>query len=241
MNRRSFAAFTVFGLARQLVARSSRAEELEKSEALAAKSDPGTQGSGLDTDELVARMEAFYAKVTTFKASFKQGNNFLPNDRKTTFDGSVLFERPGKMSWRYSGGNRVVSDGSRITVYERETKQMYEQELEQSQYPAVLSFLTMHGKLTQNFKFSQIEPKPSNNAGRHVLLGAPLQHSSAYERLQFYVDARTYEVRRVLLRDAAGNRNRFDFFRRQVNPQVPRGEFGFSSPPGTRIIRLQTP
>lgn len=73
--------------------------------------------------------------------------------------------------------------------------------------------------------------------GSHVLRGEPLQHSVAYGQLYLYVDARTYQVRRVVLTDARGNRNRFDFFRSQVNPLVPRGEFNFSPPPGTRIIR----
>ena len=72
----------------------------------------------------------------------------------------------------------------------------------------------------------------------HRLLAEPRQRSLAYERLVFYVDARTYEVSRVLLMDAAGNRNRFDFGQSKANPRVPPDEFTFNPPPGTRIIRL---
>jgi len=238
MNRRAFAAFTAFGFALPLVAGSSRADALEKSKDPSTKPDSPTQGSGLSADEVVARVEAFYAQVTSFKASFKQGNIGLPGSKKTTFDGSVIFEKPGKMSWRYAASrNRVVSDGSLIKVYERESKQLYEQELEQSQYPVALSFLGTQGKFTQNFKFSRIDAELLNITGSHVLRGEPLQHSAAYERLHLYVDARTYQVRRVVLTDARGNRNRFDFFRSRVNPLVPRGEFSFSPPPNTRIIR----
>ena len=61
---------------------------------------------------------------------------------------SVVFEKPGKMSWRYTNnGNRVVSDGKLVKVYEKENKQMYEQPLDKSQYPAALSFLVGGGNL----------------------------------------------------------------------------------------------
>jgi outer membrane lipoprotein carrier protein len=40
------------------------------------------------------------------------------------------------MSWRYTNnGNRVVSDGVVVKVYERDARQMYEQRLKDSQYP----------------------------------------------------------------------------------------------------------
>lgn len=143
------------------------------------------------------------------------------------------------MSWRYAAsGNRVVSDGTRIKVYERESKQMYEQELEQSQFPVALSFLTTQGRLAQHFKFRALDAKLVNAVTSYLLLGEPLQHSAVYERVLFHVDAHTYQVRRVLITDAQGNRNRFDFVRSQMNLRVPQGEFSFSPPPSTRIVRL---
>jgi outer membrane lipoprotein carrier protein len=52
-----------------------------------------------------------------------------------------------------------------------------------------------------------------------------------------YVDAATAQVRRVLLVDAQGNRNRFDFSSPTVNTKVEPTEFTFAPPSGTQIIR----
>lgn len=72
----------------------------------------------------------------------------------------------------------------------------------------------------------------------YVLIGEPVQPTSAYQRVVYYVDAESYQVRRVLIIDAQGNRNRFDFVTSKVNTKAPQGEFAFEPPPGTRIIRL---
>jgi len=150
----------------------------------------------------------------------------------------VIFEKPGKMSWRYTNnGNRVVSDGKLIKIYEKENKQMYEQPLEKSQYPAALAFLVGGGSLKQSFKLTRLDAKQMGFEGGYVLLGEPKDPTPSYQKLFLYVDAGTYHVRRVLLLDAQGNRNRFEFVRPEVNTKPPAGEFVFAPPPGTQIIR----
>jgi outer membrane lipoprotein carrier protein len=242
MNRRNFTAFAALGLALPLVAGPSRAEDGKKAPAPAApapKAPPGAAPSGtLTADEIVNRVQAFYDKTATFKAGFKQRYYIKQYDKNKDSAGSVTFEKPGKMSWRYTNnGNRVVSDGTVIKIYEKENKQMYEQQLSKTQYPAALSFLTGQGKLKQNFKFTRQDSKQMKFESGYVLLGDPLQPTAAYEKVVFYVDAQTYQVRRVLIIDAQGNRNRFDFLTSEVNTKPPQGEFVFTPPPGTQVIR----
>ena len=152
--------------------------------------------------------------------------------------GSVVFEKPGKMSWRYTNnGNRVVSDGKTIRIYEKENKQMYEQPLDKSQYPAALSFLIGGGSLRQSFKLTKLDAKQMNCEGCYVLMGEPKEASATYQKVFLYVDATTYQVRRVMLIDAQRNRNRFDFVGPEVNAKAPPGEFVFTPPAGTQVIR----
>lgn len=239
MNRRSFAALTVSILTEPLVAGPARADAVDERDGPATEPAPRAHSESLSTDEIVARVAAFYDEITTFRAHFRQYLRAVPYDKKRNLDGVVVFEKPGKMSWRYtSSGNRMVSDGSRIQVYERENKQLFELEPEKSQYLAALSFLGTQGMLTSNFKFTKVDEKLVKLERVHRLLAEPRQRSLAYEKLVFYVDARTFEVSRVLLMDAAGNRNRFDLGQSKANPRVPPDEFTFSPPPGTRIIRL---
>jgi outer membrane lipoprotein carrier protein len=241
MNRRTFAAFSLFSLALPFAAGSSRADQGKKPPAPGTPA-PGTPapkpGAELSADEIASRVQSVYDKAKTYKAGFKQRYTVLAYDKTKDSAGSVIFEKPGKMSWRYTtNGNRVVSDGKLIKIYEKDNKQMYEQPLDKTQYPAALSFLTGEGKLKQNFKFSKLDAKQMKYESGYVLSGEPLQPTTAYDRVFFFVDAQTFQVRRVIIKDAQGNRNRFDFVTSEVNTKAPQGEFAFTPPPGTQVIR----
>jgi len=192
----------------------------------------------LTADQLAERVQGFYDRSHTFRAGFKQRYWVRMYDKTINSQGAVVFEKPGKMSWRYTNnGNRVVSDGKLVKVYEKENKQMYEQPLDKSQYPAALSFLVGGGNLRTAFKFTKRDAKQMGFEGGYVISGDPLEASPSYQSIVLYVDANTYQVRRVLLLDAQGNRNRFDFLNPEINTKSPTGEFNFSPPPGTQIIR----
>jgi len=189
-------------------------------------------------ERIADRVQAFYDQTKTFKAKFKQVYIAKAYNKTIESTGSVIFQKPGRMSWRYTNnGNRVVSDGKLIKVYEKENKQMFEQPLEKSQYPAALSFLVGQGNLRTSFKLSLLDPKTANFEGGFVLVGEPREGTPAYQKMVVYVDGATYQVRRVLLLDAQGNKNRFDFDVPQVNVPPPVGEFVFTPPAGTQVVR----
>src|SRR5690606_23407100 len=118
MNRRTFVIAVAAGLTCNLTL-SSRAS----AEALTA-------------NQLADQMQKFYDQTHTFQASFKQ-RYWVEAYRKTKdSNGLVTFAKPGQMSWRYkNNGNRVVSDGKTIKIYEADNKQMYLQPVANSQYP----------------------------------------------------------------------------------------------------------
>jgi outer membrane lipoprotein carrier protein len=203
-----------------------------------APAAPAKSAPSLTAEQIADRVQGFYDRSKTFKAGFKQQYRVRAYDKTIDSQGSVIFEKPGKMSWRYTNnGNRVVSDGKLVKVYEKENKQMYEQPLDKSQYPAALSFLVGGGNLKQSFKFTKRDAKQMSFEGGYVIVGDPLEASPSYQSIILYVDANTYQVRRVLLLDAQGNRNRFDFLNPEINTKTPGGEFNFTPPPGTQVIR----
>jgi len=153
--------------------------------------------------------------------------------------GKVVFEKPGKMSWTYDApnGNRVVSDGTTIKVYEKENEQMYETPVKKSQYPAALAFLMGQGQLIKDFKLRLLDAAQMKFEGGYVLEGTPKESSPAYQKMILYVDAATNQVRRALVLDAQGNRNRFDFSSPIINQPADKKEFDFNAPPGTKVHR----
>ena len=69
--------------------------------------------------------------------------------------------------------------------------------------------------------------------GGYVISGDPLEASPSYQSIVLYVDANTYQVRRVLLLDSQGNRNRFDFLNLLVGQPLVH-----LCPVGQRLRRL---
>lgn len=198
-----------------------------------------SSAAGPTADEIGKRVQQFYDATKTFQATFTQTYTIKVQNVKKVSTGKVVFEKPGKMSWTYDApnGNRVVSDGTTIKVYEKENEQMYETSVKSSQYPAALSFLMGKGQLTKDFALRLLDPAQMKFEGGYVLEGTPKEATPAYQKMLLYVDAQTSQVRRVLILDAQGNRNRFDFAAPVVNQPAAKGEFDFTPPPGTRVIK----
>ncbi|NUP05069.1 MAG: outer membrane lipoprotein carrier protein LolA [Polyangiaceae bacterium] len=192
------------------------------------------------TAESVAKsVQKFYDGTKTYRANFKQVYFIKVQNKKKESKGRVVFEKPGKMSFVYDepNGNRVVSDGKIIKVYEKEAEQMYETNVSKSQYPAALAFLMGEGKLEKDFKLKLLDAATMKFEGGHVLEAVPKEVSPAYEKMLLYVDGPTSQVRRVIVIDAQSNRNRFDFTDPVVNKPVEAKEFDFKPPPGTKIMK----
>lgn len=190
-------------------------------------------------DQIATRVQAFYDGTRTYRARFEQVYHVRAHDTKKRSTGTVVFQRPGKMAWTYDepNGNRVVSDGTILKVYERDNKQMVEQPLGVSQYPAVLSFLVGKGELQKTFHLRRLDEKQMKFEGGYVLEGTPRTASAAYTKVIMYIDANTSQVRRMLVIDAQRNRNMFTFSSPAVNVPVTSATFTFNAPPGTQIMR----
>jgi outer membrane lipoprotein carrier protein len=190
--------------------------------------------------QAVSCIQQVYDQSTTFASDFSQKFWVKAYNQEKSSHGHVTFAKPGKMHWTYddpqSTGNRVVSDGATIKVYEASNKQMYEQPMDKSQYPAALSFLTGTGKLSDAFDFTLVKGDDMNFPGGLVLVGTPKTATPAYSKVLFFVDQGTSQVRRVMIIDGQGNRNRFDFEAPKVNLAVGPDMFKFTPPAGTSII-----
>lgn len=191
------------------------------------------------TADTVAKVQAFYDSTTSFASSFTQEFFVKSHNVRKESKGKVVFSKPGKMAWDYDdpAGNRVVSDGTTLKVYEAANKQLFEQTIDKSQYPAALSFLTGTGKLSDAFTFVMYPGASMNFPGGDVLVGTPKKEAAAYTKVLFYIDSATNQVRRALIIDAQGNRNRFDFVDPKVNVPVDDNTFKMVPPPGTTTIK----
>jgi outer membrane lipoprotein carrier protein len=189
--------------------------------------------------DVARRVQRFYDTTKSYQAKFRQVYFIKMQNVRKASTGRVAFSKPGKISFRYDAprGNRVVSDGKTVKVYERDARQLYESQVDRSQYPAALAFLLGKGRLVRDFKLRLLDARRMKVKNGFVLEGVPRDASPAYEKILFYVDGASSQVRRVLVFDAQGNRNRFDFTAPVVNRPLPSGEFHFATPPGTTVVK----
>jgi len=236
---RNASVLPLLALAAGLVATAATVRADVAAPPVATVAAPAPPVSGPAVDQAVRDVQAFYDKSNTFKSEFQQKFWVKAYNQEKSSHGRVTFAKPGKMDWVYDDpkDNRVVSDGTVIKVYEAANKQMYEQPVDKSQYPAALSFLTGTGRLVDAFDFTLVSGDEMKFPGGYVLIGAPKQTTAAYSKVLFYVDSGTSQVRRVMIIDGQGNRNRFDFVTPRVNDPVTPAEFTFTPPAGTSIVR----
>lgn len=202
-----------------------------------------------DATALAAQVQSFYDKTSSIQASFQQSYYYKLYQRSDSSRGKVVFKKPGKMRWDYAqpNGKVMVSDGRMLQVFEPggkgadgsvEAPQMFEQAIDKHQLPAAFAFLMGTGRLAQDFHFRLIEAQGEHFRDGYVLELTPKTPQPQFEKIVFFVGAGKTQgvVHRIVVLDAAGNRNRFDFKNLKFNASVDPQRFQFRAPAGTRRI-----
>lgn len=206
---------------------------------------PTTSEANAAARAVAANVQSFYEQTTSVSAVFFQTYVNRLYQRTDRSKGRVVFKKPGKMRWNYASpnGKVIASDGRKLVVFEpgdaAEPGQVFEQSIADSQLPQALSFLMGTGRLENDFTFRLLDAAKEGFANGDVLELRPRVASPHYERILFYVerDPRFRGlVRRVLIIDPNGNRNRFDFSAFEFNRPASDDQFRFQPPAGTRVV-----
>ncbi|MBI4955792.1 MAG: outer membrane lipoprotein carrier protein LolA [Myxococcales bacterium] len=193
-----------------------------------------------DARALAARIQLFYDALHSYQAEFTHVAQLLVDRVPRVRRGRVAFEKPGKLSFRYAAPSRdrVVSDGKTVKAYLAEDKLLYVSKVALSPYPATLGFLAGQGVLERDFALRSLPSQAALGRGGAVLEAVPREATPAFARVLFLADLGSGEVRRVLVLDAHGNRNRFDFAAPSLDAAIPAREFSLVPPPGTETVGL---
>lgn len=212
-----------------------------------ATSPAAPSDAARDERLVAASVQAFYDQTRDVSASFHQTYVNKLYQRTDRSRGRVVFKKPGKMRWDYAepNGKVIVSDRDRLLVYEPgdtgEQGQVIEQSITQAQLPAAMAFLTGTGRLENDFTFRLLDSAREGFGGGDVLELRAKVPSAHYDRILFYVESRPEVrglVRRLLIIDAEGNRNRFDFTEMKFNAGIGDAVFRWTPPAGTRRVEM---
>jgi outer membrane lipoprotein carrier protein len=200
-----------------------------------------------DARTVAGAVQAFYNQTKGVRARFHQTYYHKLYDQYERSQGTVVFAKAGKMRWDYArpNGKVMISDGRELTMYDppegEHAGQCFRRTMDEHQLPQAFSFLTGTGRLEDNFTFRLLDAARQGYRDGYVLELRPREPSPHYERLLFYVLGQngrpTGVVRRVLIVDASGNRNRFDFSDMEWTPRVGDATFRFAPPQGVRCVR----
>ena len=196
----------------------------------------------------VARaVQAFYDQTRDVSASFHQTYVNKLYKRTDRSSGKVVFKKPGMMRWDYAqpNGKVIASTGKSLTVFEPgeggEPGQVIEQTIAQAQLPQALAFLMGTGKLETDFTFRLLDAAAEGFTTGDVLELRPKTPTPHFDRILFYVEKAAAVrglVRRILIIDSSGNRNRFDFTGLKFNTNVDGTPFKYTPPAGTRKVEM---
>jgi outer membrane lipoprotein carrier protein len=196
----------------------------------------------------VASVQAFYDQTRDISADFFQTYVNKIYDRTDKSRGHVVFKKPGKMRWDYAkpNGKVIVAGSGKLLVYEPgeepgESGQVIEQTFAEADLPQAMSFLLGTGRLVDDFDARLLDAAREGFASGQVLELKSKKPSPHFERLLFYVEgsaALRGLVRRLVIVDASGNRNRFDFSGFKFNSATPESAFEWKPPAEARRVHL---
>jgi outer membrane lipoprotein carrier protein len=206
----------------------------------AASPDPARQ--------IAATVQSFYDQTKDLSASFFQTYVNKVYDRTDRSSGKVTFKKPGRMRWDYAkpNGKIIVAAQGKFTLFEpgdepTEQGQVIEQKFNESDLPQAMAFLMGTGRLADDFDFKLLDATREGYPAGQVLELKPRKPNPHFERLLFYVETSASLrglVRRLVIIDATGNRNRFDFSEFKFNTGAPDSTFTWKPPANARRVHM---
>lgn len=190
---------------------------------------------------LIDPLEDRYRKILNFQASFIQQNQTSIPGRNRKTNGTVSFEKPGKIRWDYeTPKQQIIIQGDRMWTVKPDLNQVVIQKLASAiQSKDVIALLTGAGKLTESFVIDR--PKDFNDAGNIVESEAleltPKSSELGLARLILVISKRDYLIYRSYLYDQFGNITQINYQNYTLDTnRFQDGFFSFTPTPGMEVI-----
>ena len=184
-------------------------------------------------------MERRYASVQSATGRFQQ--TYRAPGIEQVESGVFWLKKPGLMRWEYNKPEQklFIADGRECFLYVPEDRQVTVQPLSVSDLRSTpLAFLLGEGNVSKNYSISQESEFRSTSENTLLIRLTPRKYEEMYVFLVLELDAATYEIRRVTLREQSGNTSEFLLSNVSTNIKVEPKQFRFSPPRGVEVIRL---
>jgi outer membrane lipoprotein carrier protein len=194
-----------------------------------------TPAAPATANEIVDRVQQFYAGIKQVTASFRQAVTNDTFGSTKTSDGTVWIMKPGKMRWDYLDKKKTgvevkksfISNGTSLYVVEHDNKQVMKKSLEKDLMPVAVSFLYGKGDLKAEFNAELDRTGKYGEKDDLVLRLSPRQPSAQYKNLYLVVSPKDFHVSQSVIIDSSNNINHFRFYAPDFQKPIKDSYFEF--------------
>ena len=191
-----------------------------------------------DAQLACVKIQGYYNKISTFRASFKQVFTKRFHGAQKPEKGILFIKKPGKMYWEYQKPEKkyFIIDGKRAWVYEPASKQALWKNIQDSSLPTPVKFLWGKGNLVAEFNIKLIPRSKFGGKGLTVLKLVPKKRSPHYRSVLFVHNTKGAVVSSIVY-DHDGNKNQITFSNMKLNTKIPDSRFSFKPPKGVQVLQ----
>jgi outer membrane lipoprotein carrier protein len=187
----------------------------------------------------IAGFQQRYAAVHTVTADFVQ--TYQAPGMNQTESGILWMKKPGLMYWEYRVPETkfFYADGRRTYLYVPEDRQVMARSFTEEDIRSTpLEFLLGRGEIVRSFNASR-ETEIRSATGDTVMVRLmPKSADVDYSYLVLEIDRRTFDLRRVAIRERTGNLSEFTFTNMRTNLKISDDRFRFRIPRDVDMIEL---
>lgn len=185
--------------------------------------------------ETAGHMQRQYESLTSFTAAFVQTLANAQTGEKEVRKGTIAFRQPSLIRWA-----TVSPENQILVVGDKAVWDYYADEKTAYKYPTadvlssktMLRFISGKARLEQDFYVTEHPEKD----GLLEMELTPKEAEPGLVQATVWVTPATYMLYRVLLVDFYGNKNDLSLDNLLLNPDLPRSDFEFSPPAGTKVF-----
>jgi outer membrane lipoprotein carrier protein len=194
---------------------------------------------GSDPAMVVSGLEKRYASVETAGGSFRQTYRAIGIDQEES--GTFILKKPGFMRWEYKTPEEklFIADGRECFLYVPQDRQVSIYPLTASDVRSTpLAFLLGGEDTLKKYSVSlESEFRAAFDHTTRIRL-KPLKYEEEYLFIVLELDAASFDIRRVVIREHSGNTSEFFLSNVVTNIKVNSKDFQFKPPKGVEVVRI---
>jgi outer membrane lipoprotein carrier protein len=192
-----------------------------------------------DVESVVTGLQRRYASAETVTGAFQQ--SYRAPGINQAESGIFKMKRPGLMRWEYQQpeAKLFIADGREVFLYSPLDRQVTVQPFSASDIHGTPLELLLGGvDIRKNYSASaELRLKPVEQQTTMIRL-TPRSATGDYEFLLLEIDAKTSDLRRLVIHEHSGNTSEFLLSNIVMNVKMNNKEFQFKPPKGVEVVRL---